>query len=254
MSFWQRFGVGIVTVVMVVSTVALFAGIVITSRNQEKDMANEEADRARLMEMLDEYYAEVDVAAAELSERYLDTFLGWRQELSRQGRFTFNQARVNSLTDVETRDFHVGTGKQITQEVMDEYRELAEVDPDVLTPYSAYYIGWLHDGTVFDSSFRDPEDDSALNFPLAGGVSFIDGWLEGVIGMRIGGVREITIPSSMGYGAVEQGPIPANSGLRFMVMMVEPQRVPEPSEELIELYARFSFMGRAPMKQEDAVA
>ena len=54
--------------------------------------------------------------------------------------------------------------------------------------------------------------------------------------MRIGGVREITIPSALGYGAEGSGSaIPADTPLKFIVMAIDPVEEIEPSEELNQL-------------------
>jgi FKBP-type peptidyl-prolyl cis-trans isomerase len=233
MTFWQRFCVGIVAAVMVLSTVALFAGLVLSNQNQEKDLVTETEERARLTELLDAYYAEVDGQAAVLSEQYFTDFKKHRLEVK-----AYNAANAEAMAEIKVRDLKVGKGKEITQEIMDAYEMEFYEDETTLPPYSAYYIGWLADGTVFDSSFN--EDETGLNFPLAGGTGYIAGWLEGVIGMRIGGVREVTIPSLKGYGTVDQGVIPPNSPLKFIIMLVDPRATPEPGDELIELYAKYA--------------
>ena len=50
----------------------------------------------------------------------------------------------------------------------------------------------------------------------------IEGWKSGVEGMKIGGVREITIPSELGYGDTEMGDIPKNSVLKFVIVALDP--------------------------------
>jgi FKBP-type peptidyl-prolyl cis-trans isomerase len=106
----------------------------------------------------------------------------------------------------------------------------------------------LADEKVFDSSFDNYSTPTALDYPLTGSGTMIQGWLEGITrntddngnviwdGMRIGGVREITIPAILGYGDTDQGDIPAGSALKFVVMLIEkPEEVPVP-EELEKLY------------------
>lgn len=80
------------------------------------------------------------------------------------------------------------------------------------------YTGWLTDGTEFDSSKKA---GVSFTFPLGAG-QVIKGWDEGVVGMKVGGVRKLTIPSSMGYG--EQGAggvIPPNATLIFEVKLLK---------------------------------
>lgn len=81
-----------------------------------------------------------------------------------------------------------------------------------------HYTGWLEDGTKFDSS---KDRDDPFSFPL--GVGFvIKGWDEGVVGMKVGGKRKLTIPSEMGYGTGGAGDlIPPNATLIFEVELLE---------------------------------
>lgn len=74
------------------------------------------------------------------------------------------------------------------------------------------YTGTLQDGTVFDSnSGKDP-----FSFTLGSG-EVIKGWDMGLVGMKVGGVRKLTIPPSLGYGNQANAKIPANSTLLFTV-------------------------------------
>jgi FKBP-type peptidyl-prolyl cis-trans isomerase FkpA len=81
-----------------------------------------------------------------------------------------------------------------------------------------HYTGWLQDGTKFDSS---KDRQMPFNFQLGAG-RVIKGWDEGVAGMNIGGVRKLTIPSDLAYGAQGAGDvIPANATLVFEVELLE---------------------------------
>lgn len=80
----------------------------------------------------------------------------------------------------------------------------------------AHYHGTLRsDGSEFDSSFRRGQP---VAFPLTG---VIKGWQDGVPGMKVGGVRKLTIPAALAYGAQARDKIPANSDLVFVIQLVD---------------------------------
>ncbi len=79
------------------------------------------------------------------------------------------------------------------------------------------YTGTLVDGTKFDSSLNPGR--TPFEFTLGAG-QVIEGWDKGFSGMKIGGKRRLTIPSSMGYGAQGTGPIPGNATLIFEVELL----------------------------------
>jgi peptidylprolyl isomerase/FKBP-type peptidyl-prolyl cis-trans isomerase FkpA len=76
------------------------------------------------------------------------------------------------------------------------------------------YTGLLEDGTKFDSSLNPGR--TPFRFTVGAG-QVIKGWDEGLMGMKIGGKRKLTIPPDLGYGSRDNGPIPANSTLTFEI-------------------------------------
>ena len=107
---------------------------------------------------------------------------------------------MQNPTQLEIQDVTVGTGaeavagKQVT----------------------VNYVGTLTDGTKFDSSY---DRNQPFTFTLGAG-QVIQGWDQGVAGMKVGGKRILVIPAPLGYGAQAVGSIPANSTLVFQVELL----------------------------------
>lgn len=88
---------------------------------------------------------------------------------------------------------------------------------------SMVYKGWLTNGELFDESRKNELGQTeALTFALGSG-QVIQGWEQGIVGMKEGGKRRLIIPASAGYGEMGQGPIPPNSMLIFDVELVQVQ-------------------------------
>ena len=208
---------------MLFSTFALYISIVLNYQNTETQSQISDEKNTRLNELLSEYQAKINDQASTLSAQYLDTFKPYLSNAK-----AFNAASVNTL---DKKDLVKGSGRKIEYKYNDD-GSVAEYDVN----YAAYYIGWLSDEKIFDSSFSDPKNPTSLKNPLTGTTGMIEGWLEGIEGMHIGGIREITIPSALGYGDQDQGEIPANSPLKFIVMLIEKPETPEVSDELENLY------------------
>jgi peptidylprolyl isomerase len=83
------------------------------------------------------------------------------------------------------------------------------------------YVGVLYKtGKLFDASWRDTPG-KAISFPLSTG-SVIPGWVKGLVGMKVGGRRELIIPPALAYGKAGSGSvIPPNSTLIFDVDLLK---------------------------------
>ena len=111
-------------------------------------------------------------------------------------------ASMTTPSGLKYEDVKVGSG------------ETAEAGKSV----TVHYTGWLTNGTKFDSS---KDRAQPFVFPLGGG-RVIKGWDEGVQGMKVGGVRKLTIPPELGYGSRGAGGvIPPDSTLIFEVELLK---------------------------------
>lgn len=108
----------------------------------------------------------------------------------------------NPVTKLETKDLVVGKGKTAVKG----------------SKVTVHYTGWLSSGVVFDSSLKPGREPFEVTL---GNGEVIAGWDEGLIGMKEGGKRLLTIPPDKAYGASGAGPIPANSSLRFEVELLK---------------------------------
>lgn len=190
----QRIALGLVALFMLGATLALYASAVITYGGNDKNSTSS-TDSSALTELSEKLEARIKT----LSDQYFSEFSSYKAHVK-----AFNAADVTAVT---TTDLKVGSGAMVTDANF--------------TDYCAYYIGWLADETVFDSSFDSFDSPTTLGMPLVGTTSMIQGWMDGIVGMKIGGVREIAIPAELAYGSSEAGSIPANSPLKFVVMLIE---------------------------------
>lgn len=80
---------------------------------------------------------------------------------------------------------------------------------------AVHYSGYLVDGLRFDSSL---DKRRPYSFTVGQG-KVIDGWDEGILGMKVGGQRLLEVPPELGYGSKKAGKIPPNSRLWFTMAL-----------------------------------
>jgi FKBP-type peptidyl-prolyl cis-trans isomerase len=114
-----------------------------------------------------------------------------------------NQSTSSSTqnqTDLKIEDLKVGQGQEVKK------GDTVQVN----------YLGTLTNGQKFDSSY---DRNQPFEFQVGAG-QVIEGWDQGLLGMKIGGKRKLTIPSALGYGNQPVGTIPANSTLIFEIELI----------------------------------
>ena len=197
----QRIGIWIIAAVMAIGSVGAYFVVILANNNDSSKQQN-------LQQVYSDYLAAVERQASELSAKHYATFAPFAERVRSFDATTAQEKLV-------TEDLVVGDGEVITG----------------TTPFAVYYIGWNERGVIFDQSIQD----GALKAPLSiayglDKASLIEGWIEGLQGMRIGGVRELTVPSEKAYKDVGSGEnIAPNAPLKFVVMAIPPfDEVPIP--------------------------
>ena len=217
---WKQRVAIIIVAVLLLGSVVLTYMLVVLNGNSSSDTSSE----AQIAELTEEYQQkseEIEAAAKPLSDKYFDDFVKYKSEVK-----SYNSANANAA-GLETKDLKEGTGRTLT-----------EGDTD----YAAYYIGWCADGSIFDSSFNDNEDPSSLKAPLDAGIGLIEGWNQGVIGMKLGGIRQISMSGALAYGDTQEICGGTNSPLKFVVFAMEPDaKIKELNEELDDIYMRLYY-------------
>lgn len=202
----QRIAIGIIMVVMIVGTLGSFAVMMLDTQNSQNESQAQQEASAQYQQDYDVYQEKLAEQADQLSEIYYPAF---KKYADLPAKF-----EIDSVTKLVKKDLKVGTGEKVTD----------------TTSFAAYYIGWNPDGKVFDQSILNDALKSPYAIDGLGGAMVIDGWKQGIVGMKIGGIRQLTIPSDLAYGEGGAGnDIPPNTPIKFVVMVVEqPEKVPEP--------------------------
>lgn len=214
----QRIGIIIIATVMAVGTIGSFFIMILANENnhidaRERTEKQEKASKlmAEYQKKFEEYQRQVEAEATGLSPKYYEEVASYKNQAQ-----PFDGSKVKELGK---KDLKEGTGAEVKSP----------------SDMRAYYIGWNEKGKIFDSSLKD----GGTLAPPFDPSSAIVGWQKGVVGMKIGGVRELTIPSELAYGNQKKSDdIPANAPLKFILVAVEKSSLtaPEIPKELADLY------------------
>jgi FKBP-type peptidyl-prolyl cis-trans isomerase len=191
----HRIGIWIIAIVMTIGTIGSFAVMILANKNSKIDQEQQQKLYADYQKQIEEQQKQAEKEAATLSTQYYASFKPYQAMPA-----PFDAKAVGDK--VATNDLKQGDGAEITKD----------------TKYQAYYIGWNPKGKTFDSSFNGDK----LKMPIdTSTTNLIQGWNDGVVGMKVGGVREITIPSDLAYGEKGSGDaIPPNTPIKFIVMVI----------------------------------
>ncbi|MBR3180633.1 FKBP-type peptidyl-prolyl cis-trans isomerase [Candidatus Saccharibacteria bacterium] len=208
-SWKQRLVIGLIAFLLLGSSIAIYVFIVLGQEVDYSRMTTTQLQTA--YEKTTNEYTEI---ASELSNKYFDEFVAYKSNVK---GYNSNTANANGVT---TKDLKEGDGEELGEN------------------YSAYYIGWCSDESIFDSSLDDYEEPTSLLAPLnVTPDNLIEGWYIGVQGMKYGGIREITIPGTLAYGDKQEICGGTNSPLKFIILAIpEDKRLTEISESLNKIY------------------
>lgn len=214
----QRVFIILIAILMVGSIIASYAAIVI-SGSQGASSNTSEVDEEKVAELQAEY----EEKRSELKDLSKDDF---KKFASHKGEVVkaYNEASANE-NGLQAQDIEKGSGDKVTSD-----------------NYLAYYVGWCADETIFDSSFDDAENPTAFVSVLDPSVGLIEGWTKGVDGMRIDGIREVTIPGELAYGDSQEICGGTNKPLKFMIMAKAKEgKLAELAKEMTELQMRIQY-------------
>ena len=192
----QRIFITLIAVIMLGSMLASYAAIIVGNSSSASSDKISEAKKQEYENAYNEQLAKFK----EATKDDFNKFSKYRSEIK-----AYNETTVNNGS-VESRDLVIGDGRELKEDSSD---------------YLAYYVGWCADESIFDSSFDNNSSPTAFAKILDTSLGMIEGWYAGISGMRINGIREIAIPSSLAYGNSMEICGGYNKPLKFIVMTKE---------------------------------
>lgn len=191
----QRLVILFIAIALLASTISVYIMLVLSNKSSNQELAANSAEINELQQKIAAKQAELTAAEQKIASASLPRLIGQKARVK-----SYNATTANN-NGLQTTDLEEGSGAVLAAD----------------TAYYAYYIGWCADESVFDSSFNDFAKPTALKSPLPG-KNLIAGWTEGVKGMKLGGIREISIPGELAYGETREICGGKNSPLKFIVL------------------------------------
>lgn len=195
-SLKQRIFISVIAVAMLGSMVGAYA-MMILGNGQNNNSSSEGISEEKKMEYENAYFATLE-KFRNASKSDFKKFIKYKSRIA-----SYNETKANEGS-VKYKEVVLGDGRKL---------EAGDTD------YLAYYVGWCADETIFDSSFNDNKNPTSFDKILAANQGMIEGWESGVIGMRINGIREITVPGSLAYKDQMEICGGYNKPLKFLIMV-----------------------------------
>ena len=224
-SVGQRVAIIVIAIAMLGSIIAGYVAIVLNNGKSSTDSSDTAGIGNDKIAAYEAAYEEKKAAFGEVSKGDFEKFIQYKSEVK-----AYNETAANEGI-LQTKDLLIGEGRELT-------------DGD--TDYLAYYIGWCADETIFDSSFDDDENPTAFKSAIDASQGMIEGWNAGVVGMRLGGVRRITMSGDLAYGDTTEICGGYNKPLRFLVMAVaneDPLKTAASEADLAYLKLMYAYYG-----------
>ena len=191
----QRIFIALIAVLMLGSIIASYAAIILNGGNSSSS-GDTNVDQAKVAEY-QEAYNKLQAEFSEKTQDDYDRVSAYKSEIK-----AYNETSANE-DGLQVKDLEKGSGDKISEDNAE---------------YLAYYVGWCADESVFDSSFDNNDNPTAFAKILDASLGMIEGWNQGIEGMRIGGIREITVPGELAYGDSMDICGGKNKPLKFLIM------------------------------------
>lgn len=216
-SVGQRVAISIIAFFMLGSIIASYAAIIVSNSTSGDNSSSQKLSDERMNYYQDNYASKL-AKFKEATQADFAVFSRYLSEIK-----AYNETAANEGT-VQVRDLLVGDGRTLGAESDD---------------YLAYYVLWCADEKIEESSM-DQNSVSATGFATMldpqlikemYGAKLIEGWYMGMNGAKIGGVREVTIPSSLAYKDEREVCGGYNKPIKYLIMAKENQ---EPLKTALE--------------------